>query len=134
MNQKGIDIEDLNSIPIPEGFEERLSKKIDEWERNSERLETRRNTPRFNPVRKWLVAAVMVAAVGGLSFWLINMDKSSTESNQMIAQHVSEKDLMIANDALILVSKSMNQGLEELGKVEEGVDIMNESLEILNMQ
>lgn len=128
--------EDINNIPIPEGFEERLSMKIDEWERAEKEQVAgieKQSAIWQSHIRRWMVAAMIVAAIGGVSVWLLNKyDMSSAESNKLMAQNISEKDLKIANDALIMFSENLNIGLGELEKVEEGVDIMNETLENLN--
>ena len=105
---------ELEQIPIPEGLEERLSAKIDEWERVEQKTKKQ---------RLWLPIAMRYAAIAasivlifGVGFYFlqhedepVNLAEQDTYQDPVIAQREAEK-------ALNLLAINLNKGMGQLEK------------------
>ena len=90
-------LEALEQIPIPEGLEERLSMKIDEWEREKKRTaKSRFLLPR---VLRYTAAAACVALVFGIGFHYlgqeepVNLAEQDTYQDPVLAQQEAQRAL-----------------------------------------
>ena len=119
-----MDIETLEKIPIPDGLEERLSKKIDEWER--EEKQTVRHI-RLPLVVRYAAVAASVAIVFGIGYHYIrqvehvNIAEQDTYQDPVLAQQEAER-------ALNLLAINLNKGLGHLEKAKELSDRAENSL------
>ena len=123
----------LEQIPIPEGLEERLSAKIDEWEQEErkQRAQRRRLLPSF--VRYTAVAA-SVALVIGVGYHYLQLDEPANLAEQdtyqdpVLAQQEAER-------ALNLLAANLNKGLGHLEKAKALSDkaekTLNKQLKVL---
>lgn len=126
-----LNLQELEQIPIPKGLEERLSKKIDEWEL-AERRPHRIPFPK--PLRYVSVAASIALLLGlGLPHLLPVSGNSSdalqdTYQDPLIAQQEAEK-------ALNLLALNLNKGMGHLQKAKALSDrtetTLNEQLKAL---
>lgn len=104
----------LEQIPIPEGLEERLSAKIDEWEQEETRQKARRRRLLPRSLRYTAVAA-SVALVFGMSYHYLRQDESvnlaeqDTYQDPVLAQQEAER-------ALNLLAANLNKGMGHLEK------------------
>ena len=129
-----LNFEALEKIPIPEGLEERLSKKIDEWEQEEkkEKAVTRR-LPLPNILR-YAAAAACVVLVFGVGYHILSQDKytnlaeQDTDQDPMVAQQEAER-------ALMLLASNLNKGMGQLEKAKALSDkaekTLNEQLNVL---
>ena len=129
-----LNFEVLEKIPIPEGLEERLSKKIDEWEQEEkkEKAVTRR-LPLPNILR-YAAAAACVVLVFGVGYHILSQDKytnlaeQDTYQDPMVAQQEAER-------ALMLLASNLNKGMGQLEKAKALSDkaekTLNEQLNVL---
>jgi len=117
---------ELDRIPIPEGLEERLSAKIDEWEK-AEKAQ--------KPVRKrmwhYVAAAASIALVFGVGYHFLghkeattNLGRQDTYQNPVLAQQEAER-------ALNLLAVNLNKGL---GQMEKASAICERTENTLNKQ
>ena len=155
---EGLNWKELEQIPIPEGLEERLSAKIDEWEKDTlsptlarngegdhpESLSLRskpngsphyggdvRRTERVFP---WLAIAASVALVFGVGYYFLSHEESVNHAEQdtyqdpVVAQQEAEK-------ALNLLAYNLNKGMGQLEKAkaisERTETTLNKQLNIL---
>ena len=149
---------ELEQIPIPEGLEERLSAKIDEWEketlsptlpRNGEgdhpESLSLRSKPNGSPhhggdVRRterlfsWLAIAASIVLVFGVGYYFlsheepVNLAEQDTYQDPVVAQQEAEK-------ALNLLAYNLNKGMGQLEKAkaisERTETTLNKQLNIL---
>lgn len=126
-----LNLKTLEQIPIPEGLEERLSAKIDEWER--EEKKTTRRIP-LASILRYTAAAACVALVFGVGYHLLHQDEytnlaeQDTYQNPIQAQQEAER-------ALNMLAMNLNKGMGHLEKVKALSDkteqSFNEKLKIL---
>jgi negative regulator of sigma E activity len=107
-----LDYKALEQIPIPEGLEERLSAKIDQWEQEELKAQRRRSLPR---TLRYIAAAACVALVIGVGFHLMNQEKSETLAEQDTYQD-PVKAQQEAERALTLLAVNLNKGMGHLEK------------------
>ena len=127
-----LDYKALEQIPIPEGLEERLSAKIDEWEQEELKAQRRRSLPR---TLRYIAAAACVALVIGVGFHLLGI-----ENNEMMAEQDTYQDPVKAQQeaerALTLLAVNLNKGMGHLEKAKALSDKaeknMYEQLNVLN--
>ena len=104
----------LEQIPIPEGLEERLSAKIDEWEQEEAKQQAQRRHLLPRSLRYTAVAA-SVALVFGVGFHYlqqdepVNLAEQDTYQDPVLAQQEAER-------ALNLLAANLNKGLGHLEK------------------
>ena len=109
-----LNYEALERIPIPEGLEERLSAKIDEWEQEETKQKAQHRHLLPNALRYTAVAA-SIALVVGVGFHLMRQDKETNLAEQdtfqdpMLAQQEAER-------ALNLLAYNLNKGMGRLEK------------------
>lgn len=125
-----LNYEELERIPIPEGLEERLSAKIDEWESLSKGEEDKgRLSLRPNIIRYGAVAAC-IAIVMGLGYHKFGQNPAEQDTYQdpQLAKREAER-------ALNLLAMNLNKGMEQLKKVnaisEKADKTLNEQLNAL---
>ena len=126
-----LNLKTLEQIPIPEGLEERLSAKIDEWER--EEKKTTRRIP-LASILRYTAAAACVALVFGVGYHLLHQDEytnlaeQDTYQNPIQAQQEAER-------ALNMLAMNLNKGMGHLEKVKALSDkteqSFNEKLKVL---
>lgn len=101
-----IDIKELERIPIPEGLEERLSAKIDEWDAASRTVALH---PKHNTRKYIALAASFILVCGiGLYFALAPTNKGTidTYDDPEIASLEAQK-------ALQLLATNLNKGMAQ---------------------
>ena len=117
-----LNLETLEQIPIPEGLEERLSARIDEWERK----EKKRTNLLPIALRHAAVAAGIVF-VFGIGYHLLNQDNNTIFSEQDTYQNpVQAKQEAVR--ALNLLATNLNKGMRHLEKVKALGDKTEQSL------
>ena len=121
---------ELEQIPIPEGLEERLSAKIDEWEESEKR--------KVKPLASYLkitAIAACVALVFGVGYYFlqqkeepVNLAEQDTYQDPAIAQQEAEK-------ALNLLAYNLNKGMGQMEKAKAISDraemTLNKQLQVL---
>lgn len=105
---------ELEQIPIPEGLEERLSAKIDEWERVEQ--QTKRQRLWLPIVMRYAAIAASIVLIFGVGFYFlqhedepVNLAEQDTYQDPAVAQQEAEK-------ALNLLAINLNKGLGQLEK------------------
>ena len=126
-----LNLKALEQIPIPEGLEERLSAKIDEWEREEQKAKQHTLIPR---VLRYTAVAASFALIFGVGYHLLNHDNRSNLAEQdtyqdpMLAQQEAER-------ALNLLAYNLNKGMGHLEKAKALSDkteqSFNEKLKVL---
>ena len=107
-----LDYKSLEQIPIPEGLEERLSAKIDEWEQEEQKAQRRRSLPR---ALRYIAAAACVVLVIGVGFHLLYQDETMVLAEQDTYQD-PVKAQQEAERALTLLAVNLNKGMGHLEK------------------
>jgi len=128
-----LDYKALEQIPIPEGLEERLSAKIDEWEKEEKQQKAQRRMLLPRALRYTAVAA-SIALVFGVGYHLLSQDKymnlaeQDTYQDPLLAQQEAQK-------ALTLLAVNLNKGMGHLEKAKALSDktekTLNEQLNVL---
>lgn len=123
----------LEQIPIPEGLEERLSAKIDEWEQEerNQKVQRRRLLP---SVLRYTAFAASVALAFGVGYHFlrqdepINLAEQDTYQDPVKAQQEAER-------ALNLLAANLNKGMGHLEKAKALSDkaekTLNKQLKVL---
>lgn len=131
-----LNLEELERIPIPEGLEERLSAKIDEWERKSltpalSKGEGERKRISFRPhILQYAAVAACIAIVFGLGYQKFEQNPAEQDTYQdpVLAKQEAER-------ALTLLAMNLNKGMEHLEKVntinKKAEKTLNEQLNLL---
>ena len=126
---------ELEQIPIPEGLEERLSAKIDEWEESEKRkVKSEKLKYLFPSYLKVTAIAASVALVFGVGYYFlsheesVNLAEQDTYQDPVVAQQEAEK-------ALNLLAYNLNKGMGQLEKAKAISDrtetTLNKQLNIL---
>ena len=121
-----LNLKTLEQIPIPEGLEERLSAKIDEWEQEETKQKAQRRRLLPSALRYMAVAA-SVALVLGVGLHLMRQDEETclaeqdTYQDPMLAQQEAER-------ALNLLAYNLNKGMGQLEKAKALSDKTEKSL------
>ena len=126
---------ELEQIPIPEGLEERLSAKIDEWEESEKRkVKSEKLKYLFPSYLKVTAIAASVALVFGVGYYFlsheepVNLAEQDTYQDPVVAQQEAEK-------ALNLLAYNLNKGMGQLEKAKAISDrtemTLNNQLNIL---
>ena len=121
-----LNLKALEQIPIPEGLEERLSAKIDEWEleERQQKAQRRRLLP---SALRYMAVAASVALVLGVGLHLMRQDEvtnlaeQDTYQDPMLAQQEAER-------ALNLLAYNLNKGMGHLEKAKALSDKTEKSL------
>lgn len=126
-----LNLKALEQIPIPEGLEERLSAKIDQWEREEQKARQHTLMPR---VLRYTAVAASLALVFGVGLHLLNNDTPSdlaeqdTYQDPVLAQQEAER-------ALNLLAYNLNKGMGHLEKAKALSDktekTLNKQLKVL---
>ena len=104
----------LEQIPIPEGLEERLSAKIDEWEQEEAKQKAQRRRLLPRSLRSTAVAA-SVALVFGVGFHYLQQDEP-TNLAELDTYQDPVKAQQEAERALNLLAANLNKGMGQLEK------------------
>ena len=134
---------ELEQIPIPEGLEERLEKKIDEWEESEKRKvkseESKHSHPsHLRPLTSYLkvtAIAASIALIFGVGFYFlqqkeepVNLAEQDTYQDPVVAQQEAQK-------ALNLLAYNLNKGMGQLEKANAISDrtemTLNKQLQVL---
>ena len=107
-----LDNKALEQIPIPEGLEERLSAKIDQWELEEQKAQRRRLFPK---ALRYIAAAASVALVIGVGYNLLNQERDRILAEQDTYQDPI-KAQQEAERALTLLAVNLNKGMGHLEK------------------
>ena len=118
-----LNLKTLEQIPIPEGLEERLSAKIDEWEANpqprpkgGESQQKKAQQRRFLPrALRYIAAAACFALVFGVGFHLISKNENTNLAEQDTYQD-PVKAQQEAERALNMLAMNLNKGMGHLEK------------------
>ena len=112
-----LNLKTLEQIPIPEGLEERLSAKIDEWEREEKKPRRRIS------VLRYVAAAACFALVFGLGVHYLQREElpSSREGQGVgLAEQDTYQDPVKAQQeaerALNMLAMNLNKGMGHLEK------------------
>ena len=126
-----LNLKTLEQIPIPEGLEERLSAKIDEWEREEQKAKQHTLMPR---VLRYTAVAASFALVLGVGLHLMrqneetNLAEQDTYQDPVLAQQEAER-------ALNMLAYNLNKGMGHLEKAKALSDkteqSFNEKLKVL---
>ena len=115
-----IDIKELNKIPIPDGLEERLSAKIDEWEREeqlntgSEQTAARQRYKRFRPTGWVAIAASLIITCGvSIAFY----EQSQTSASRTDTFQDPQLAYQEAEKAITLIAQTINSGMNHYEEV-----------------
>ena len=112
-----LNLKTLEQIPIPEGLEERLSAKIDEWECEEKKSSLRGDTGKILLPRalRYTAAAACIALVFGVGYHLLSQDyytnlaEQDTYQDPVQAQQEAER-------ALNMLAMNLNKGMGHLEK------------------
>ena len=104
-----LNLKTLEQIPIPEGLEERLSAKIDEWEREEKKPRRRIS------VLRYVAAAACFALVFGVGYYLMNKNENTNLAEQDTYQD-PVKAQQEAERALNMLAMNLNKGMGHLEK------------------
>ena len=139
----GLNWKELEQIPIPEGLEERLSAKIDEWAseeqgaRDKKIAQTPTSLSHLLPLTSYLKVAAIAACVAlvfGVGYYFlsheesVNLAEQDTYQDPVVAQHEAQK-------ALNLLAYNLNKGLGQMEKAKAISDraemTLNKQLQVL---
>ena len=112
-----LNLKTLEQIPIPEGLEERLSAKIDEWETHPQPLPKGGETL-ASPLRRgirYVAAAACFALVFGVGYHLMNQEENTSLAEQDTYQDPI-KAQQEAERALNMLAMNLNKGMGHLEK------------------
>ena len=121
-------LNDSSRIPLPDGFSERLEERLDEHIRQ---------TTNYNPftasvshkIKKLYLFATSTAAVVLLCLGLFFLTGKQNNSSFEADTYSNPKEAAVAvEQALLLVSNKLNQGLAPLETVKEGLNTTNQLL------
>ena len=122
---------ELEQIPIPEGLEERLEAKIDEWEeREKVKVQSEESKYLFPSYLKVSAIAACIALVFGVGYYFlsqedpVNLAEQDTYQDPAVAQREAEK-------ALNLLAYNLNKGM---GQMEKAKAISDRTEMTLNKQ
>ena len=107
-----LNLKALEQIPIPEGLEERLSAKIDQWEHDEKQAKRRIRLPR---AIRYVSVAASIALVIGVGFYLLRPDDQANLAEQDTYQD-PVKAQQEAERALTLLAINLNKGMGQLEK------------------
>ena len=128
-----LNLKTLEQIPIPEGLEERLSAKIDEWEKEEKQQEAKHRSL-FPKALRYTAAAASVVLVVGVGIHLLSQDKYMDLAEQDTYQDPMQAK-MEAERALNLLAMNLNKGMGHLEKAKALSDkteqTLNEQLNVL---
>ena len=127
-----LNLKTLEQIPIPEGLEERLSAKIDEWEKEEKQQEVKHRSL-FPKALRYTAAAASVVLVVGVGIHLLSQDKYMDLAEQDTYQDPMQAK-MEAERALNLLAMNLNKGMGHLEKAKALSDkteqTLNEQLKV----
>ena len=121
-----LNLKALEQIPIPEGLEERLSAKIDEWEQEEKQQKAQHRVLLPKALRYTAIAASF-ALVFGVGYHLLsedsimNLAEQDTYQDPALAQQEAER-------ALNLLAYNLNKGMGHLEKAKALSDKTEKSL------
>jgi len=128
----GLNWKELEQIPIPEGLEERLEAKIDEWERAEEQTKAKRLM--FPKAMRYGAIAACVALVFGVGYYFlsheepVDLAEQDTYQDPVVAQQEAQK-------ALNLLAYNLNKGMGQMEKAKAISDrtemTLNKQLKVL---
>ena len=114
-----LNLKTLEQIPIPEGLEERLSAKIDEWETQptTPSIPPRGEASNTPPRGRWrgVAAAACFALVIGVGYHLMNQEENTNLAEQDTYQD-PVKAQQEAERALNMLAMNLNKGMGHLEK------------------
>ena len=117
-----LNLKALEQIPIPEGLEERLSARIDEWERK-----VKKRTNLLPIALRYAAVAASIVLVFGVGFHLLNQGNNTNLAEQDTYQNpVQAKQEAVR--ALNLLATNLNKGMRHLEKVKALGDKTEQSL------
>lgn len=121
-----LNLKALEQIPIPEGLEERLSAKIDEWEKE-EKQQKAKHRSLFPKALRYTAAAASVVLVVGIGIQLLNQEKYQNLAEQDTYQDPMQAK-MEAERALNLLAMNLNKGMGHLEKAKALSDKTEQTL------
>lgn len=128
-----LNLKTLEQIPIPEGLEERLSAKIDEWEKEEKQQKAKRRSLFPKPLR-YAAAVASIVLVVGMGIHLLSQDKYTELAEQDTYQDPMQAKKE-AERALNLLAMNLNKGMGHLEKAkalsDKTEETLNEQLNVL---
>lgn len=122
-----LNLEELERIPIPEGLEERLSKKIDEWEKQEKQATRHVLLPR---AMRYTAIAASFALVFGVGYQYLRMEEPVNLAEQDTYQD-PVKAQQEAERALNMLAINLNKGM---GHMEKAKALSDKTEKKLNKQ
>ena len=129
-----LDYKALEQIPIPEGLEERLSKKIDEWEKEEKREKQTAHHFLLPRAMRYTAIAASFALVFGVGIHYlqreepVNLAEQDTYQDPVKAQQEAER-------ALYMLAANLNKGMGHLEKAkaisDKAENTLNKQLKVL---
>ena len=123
----------LERIPIPEGLEERLSAKIDEWEQE-ERKDKAQRRHLLPSVLRYTAVAASIALVFAIGYHYLRLDEPVNLAEQDTYQDPVKAQLE-AERALNLLAANLNKGMGHLEKAkalsDKAENTLNKQLKVL---
>ena len=124
---------ELEQIPIPEGLEDRLSAKIDEWERAEQK--TRKPRLKFSQAMRYAAIAASVVLLFGVGYYTFRSVRGDSVATPPFAEQDTYHDPTIAQQeatkALHLLAINLNKGM---GQLERAKAISERTEKTLNKQ
>ena len=124
---------ELEQIPIPEGLEERLEAKIDEWERAEQ--QTRKPRLKFSQAMRYASIAASVVLIFGVGYYFLRPVSDDRVATTTLAEQDTYQDPALAQQeaerALNLLAMNLNKGM---GHLEEAKAISDRTDATLNKQ
>lgn len=128
-----LNLETLERIPIPEGLEERLSAKIDEWELE-ERLQKTQRRRLLPSTLRYTAVAASAALVLGIGYHYLRQDEPVNLAELDTYQDPVKAQLE-AERALNLLAANLNKGMGHLEKAkvlsDKAENTLNKQLKVL---
>ncbi|MCI2082164.1 MAG: hypothetical protein LKK19_01545 [Bacteroidales bacterium] len=109
-------------IEIPEGFEDRLSDKIDKLAAEEAKASSTVKHPAVRIALRWMSLAAAVIIIAGSATWLIRHSTHDVEPKDTCAN--TEEAYVETQKALDMIAQSFGKGME---KVDESADIITDS-------
>lgn len=116
---KHLNTEGLNDIEIPDGLEDRLSRKIDQWAKSEGETSKQVSEHPLRKKRFSMFRTVSIAASIALLFGIGLMLHSQSDHAHKDTYDDPEQARQEAEKALNLLAYNLSKGMEQLEKVKE---------------
>ncbi len=119
-----LNFEELNKIPIPEGFEEELSMKIDEWEaeRNAKAKAANPKPRKSRIIYMAAGIAASIAIIIAVGFNYLNNSTPQADQDTYDDPAIARAE---AEKAVELLARNLNHGMTQYEKVNKACKMLN---------